>query len=558
VLRIPDRTPAAQAPSAPLLPAQAIFRQKAWLPWWLAIVLPLLLLLALMLLLLLPKSVEVPDLVGAKTAFDAEKQLVAAELVLGDRQERPSSKAKPGTVIDQSPAAGEAAKKGSPVSIEVAVSKNDTVVPKLAGRTLLQADKALRRRKLTKGALSVQPTDPKLEIASTIPPAGETVKQGTPIDIFFVVAKAPGDEPGGGGGAGAGAGGGAGAKDVAVPEIDPPEQRGYGDVLAKAGLVPGEPERRISDKPRGTVIATDPAVGTKVAKGATVKMIVSAGFPRVAYDDDKNVLLASGATGQRIPPAIAKTTGREKDPTWSADGGSVVYTADERLMSADMIRRDRAPSALRPADEKYADPSFAPIATRSVLAVSRVTDSDRDLCVGRVKLDEFKPQCIGDDSFEIGFAHWSPDGKTILAGATSTKGPGIVRYTSKRAFSARASDWGKGEFVTRRAPGKGVIDAAISPDGKRLAAIANIDTPVPQLYLTTPDDLRLEKAKPVQVSACKVMWLDSRFLALVKLGETCAQEIGEIVRIDVDDPAKTSPLATAGDDPTFEPLSAGG
>ena len=77
-LRMPGQTPAPQAPSAPLLPAQAIFRQKAWLPWWLAIVLPLLLLLGLMLLLLLPKSVEVPDLKGAKTAFDAQKQLIAA------------------------------------------------------------------------------------------------------------------------------------------------------------------------------------------------------------------------------------------------------------------------------------------------------------------------------------------------------------------------------------------------------------------------------------------------------------------------------------------------
>jgi len=556
-LRMPGQAPAPQVPSVPLLPTQAIFRQKAWLPWWLAIVLPLLLLLGLMLLLLLPKSVEVPDLKGAKTAFDAEKQLIAADLVLGRSQERPSTDAKPGTVIDQSPAAGESAKKGSPVSIEVAVSNKDTLVPKLAGQTLLQADKTLRRRKLTKGALSVQPPDPKLKIASTIPAAGETVKEGTPIDIFFVKAEPPEDKPGGpddSGGPGKPE-----AKDIAVPEIDPPDQRGYGDVLGKAGLVPGEPERRISEKPIGTVIATDPAVGTKVAKGATVKMIVSAGFPRVAFDDDKNVLLASGLTGQRISPAIAKTAATEKDPTWSADGGSVVYTANGRLMSADMIQRGRAPSPLRPADEKYADPSFAPITTRSLLAVSRVNaGGDRDLCVGRVRVDSFTPQCIADDRSSIAFAHWSPGGKQILAFAVQSDGKrfGIVQYTSKRPFSALKSDWRGGGFVTPRGEGKGVWDAAISPDGKRLAAVSNLDTGVPQLYLTTPDDISLRKTKALPIPACKVQWIDSENLAFVKLGNDCLQNDGEIVRINVNDLTKTIPVGAPGDNPAFQPLAA--
>jgi Tol biopolymer transport system component len=251
----------------------------------------------------------------------------------------------------------------------------------------------------------------------------------------------------------------------------------------------------------------------------------------------------------------------EKDATWAADGASIVYTAAGRLMSADMVDRDRAARQLRPAAEQYSDPSFAPIATRSVLAVSRVNGNDRDLCVGRVKLDGFTAQCIGDDRFTTGFAHWSPDGKTILVPATrnSDKSFGIVRYKSKRAFSARKEDWGKGRFVTPLTPGKGVRDATVSPDGKRLAAIANIATQVPQLYLTTPDDLQLRKTKPL-VAACKVVWIDSQILALVKFGEDCNTDAntGEIFSINVADPTKISPLAPLGDNPTFEPLSAGG
>jgi beta-lactam-binding protein with PASTA domain len=562
-LRQPGHAAAPAVSNAPLLPTQAIFRQKGWLPWWLAIVVPLVALLALALFLLLPTNVEVPDVRGSETVFAAEKKLIAAGLQVKEKENRPSEE-KPGTVLDQSPGPGESVRKGSPVSLEVAVGTGDKIVPKLAGLTLAEADKRLRARGLQKGALSVQPPDPKLKIASTIPAAGDSVKEGTAIDIFYPdpkAAKAAGkgkDAAGAGAAAGAAAGGGAGAKDIEIPEIEPTDQQGYGAVLAEAGLVPGKPERRIDGAQRGTVIGTDPAVGTKVAKGATVTMLVSAGFPRVAFDDNANILLASGEDGKRITPAIAKSSAAEKDPSWSADGKSVVYTAGGQLVSADMRRRTRTPTPLRPVTEKYADPSFAPIATRSVLAVSSVNGKDRDLCVGRVKGDAYKPQCIVDDSFSIGFAHWLPDGKTILAFATSAKGSGIVQYTSKRAFSTQKADWGKGEFVTGRDANKGVADVALSPDGKRLAAIANFDTPAFQLYLTTPDDIQLQKTKPLQVPACKVVWLDSQILALVKLGDTCEQGVGEIVRIKVDEPTKPTTIATAGDNPTFEPLSAGG
>ena len=551
-LRMPNAGPA--TPAAPLLPAQAVFRQKAWLPWWLAIVAPLVLTFGLMLFLLLPKNVDVPSVVGSATVFEAERKLDAAGLDVKGTTNRVTSDAKPGAVLAQSPGPGDSIEKGSGVTLEVAVSNGATAVPDLAGLTLPEADRALRAKGLQKGTLSVSPPDPGLKIASTIPAAGDRVKRGTPIDIFY---PNPDAAAAGGGGAGAAAGG----EQVAVPEVGGADQQAYAATLSKAGFVPGDPELRISDKPKGTVIGTEPPAGSKAAKGAKVSMLVAAAFPRMAYDANGNIALADTGSGDRVSPAVAKQPGiLEKDPTWAPGNQSIVYTAGGRLFSVappGKAGRGKA-RALRPASEQYADPSFAPLAAGRILAVSRVNpDGDRDLCLGAAE-GAFKPHCIAEAGFTIGFAHWSPDGKTILAPAQSAKGPGILRYTSKRPFSTRPSDWGKGEFVTRRSPGKGVIDAAISPNGKRLAAIARLDTEVAQLYLTTPDDLGLEQAKAVEIGACKVAWLDSWTLALVQLGDDCGQTTGEILRVDADKPADGVAIATAGDNPAFEPLSAGG
>jgi beta-lactam-binding protein with PASTA domain len=556
-LKQADRA-AAPATPPPLLPTQAIFRQKAWLPWWLSIVVPLLALLGLLLFLLLPKQVTVPDVVGSEGVFAAQEKLTQAGLVVGSREEKTSKDDKPGTVLAQSPAAGTDVEKGSPVSLELAVSGTEKTVPKLKGLTLAEADKKLVAEDLTRGTIFPNPPDLKAKITSTLPEAGTVVKGGSPVDIFLADKKAkPGGGAAGGGAAGGGAGGAGG--EIAVPEIKPTDLQGYGTTLAKAKLVPGATERQISDAPSGTVFATDPAVGTKVKEGTKIKLLISAGFPLMAFDAGGNVLLMHAGTGKRITPAIAKTAAAEKDPTWSADRTRVVYTAANQLMAADPDHRERKPIVLGSQDAQFADPSFAPTPDRALLAVSRFNGKDRDLCVGVVKVDGFTPSCMTDPGFATGFAQWAPDGRSILVPALSDKGTGIVRYTSKVPFSAKSADWGKGAFVTARTPDRFVRDMAISPDGKQVAAAANIDGGAFVLYLTKPGDLGLKKATKLDVPACKVIWLDSRTLAVVKLGSSCGDRTGEIVRLSVDKP--TDPPVTItpdGDNPTFRPLAAEG
>ena len=112
----------APAITGPLLPSQAVFRQKPWLPWWVAIVIPLLALLALLLFLFLPKNVKVPDVVGKASAFDAEQVITEAKLRMAPQvKEKVDPKAKPGSIIEQTPPAGETAEEDSEVAILIAV-----------------------------------------------------------------------------------------------------------------------------------------------------------------------------------------------------------------------------------------------------------------------------------------------------------------------------------------------------------------------------------------------------------------------------------------------------
>jgi beta-lactam-binding protein with PASTA domain len=541
----------AVAPAAPLLPNQIAYRQKPWLPWWLAIVVPLLAVVLIGLLLSQPKTTKVPSVIGAKSVFEAQKKLEAAGLTLNPAtQQKPSTEVAPGAVLGQTPAAGESVTKGAPVAVLVAVGTGSVKVPSIVGQKLGDADASLRKVGLAVGKSSVTPPDLKAAIKSQIPAAGEVVKVGSPVDIYYALPKkAKGKQKQ------------AKKGPVTLPAITSKDPSVVATALAAAGAVPATVSQ-FSDAKPGEVIGTDPAPGAKLAQGASVKVLVSAGFPQLAYDNGTDVLLADGASGKKLAP-IAKTAGREKDPTWSADGTHVAYTVDNQLMLVDTTKAGSPPTPMNQDGVKYADPSFAPTPEAQVLAATRLNNGNRqdtDLCVGQITSDGWQPSCISDPKSNPGMAHWAPDGKSILVAASSNRGFGIVRYTSSVPFSPRQDDWGAGRFITPRDPAgqKGVIDEAISPDGKHVAAVANLDSPDFRLYLTVPGDLRLTKAKALPVQACKIAWrADSQEIVIVQAGAACGEDTGQLSRIDLADPTTAKALSADGDNPAFQPLVVG-
>ncbi len=578
------KMPGGQAPpeveAKPLLPTQAVFRQKAWLPWWLAIVVPLLILLLILLYLLWPKPVErvaVPKLVGEQTS-EAENKLDDLKLVLGSRGTK-ANDSKVGVILSQHPKPGTKRDVGSKVNIVVGTGTGTVLVPDLAGQTLAPATEKLIEVKLTRGAVTPADTGLTAKITHTIPEAGASVKEGQPVDIYYVKpAATPGSKPGGGkpgeeGGAGGGGGGGAAAGGpVTIPKIDPKDQQGYGKVLGDLGLAP-DPAPAVNDAPIGTVFATVPAVGTTVDPGTTVRMLVSAGYPSMVFDNDDNVKRVTGGGG--VMAAIAKSDAEEKDPTWAPDRLHVVYTSDGQLTVANVrdIDQDRAkdPVTLTSGDTKYRDPLFAPTGTDKaapvpgdpVLVFARRGAKDDDLCFARLKLNgEFNPRCITDDKVTIGTPRWMPGGKQILVPASEDGRAtwGVLLYESEKPYSADAGEWEKKGFADE--PGKKyTIDLAMSPDGKWLAAASNLHGNRFALYLTTEpfDNIKLANVDPQPINACKVTWIDNTHLAIVKFGPDCSQTTGtgEIARLSVDKPKKQTTIVDSGDNPSFRPLPGG-
>lgn len=553
---------AAAAPAGPLLPTQGVLRQRAWLPWWLIPVLGLLAALAVLLYLLLPKNVTVPDVVGAKSTFDAEKVLVDKDLKAADQTKpKVTNDADPGTVIGQVPAAGEKAEKGSAVTLQVAVGSGEATVPNIVGKTATEADQVLRKRKLTLGQASPQPLDPAKKISSQIPPANQVVKEGTPVNIFFPEAgNGTGGDNGNGGGGGPSSGGGGG--DVTIPAINGASSQDFAQTISDLKLVP-EAKTVFDASKAGTLFATEPAAGETVKQGTKVALLVSGGFPAVVYDDDRDILRVNGANGDKLSP-VSKGPGLEKDPTVSPDGTRVAFTRDGKVFLADLSKPNSTPKALTSGDDHYADLAWAPTTDADVLAMDKATGTDTDLCFGAIEGGQMTPQCLTEPDVRIGSAiHWATNGRSIFA--TGGKNPntgefGVVRWRATTPFSSDPGDWGPGRFVSNTdTPNEGTREAVLSPDGKTLAVVALKGRGQFELYLTKPGNFDVTNAKSTGIAACKVAWQpDSRGLVIVQLGATCeGQGTGPLVHVPLDDPQKQANLKVQGDNPAFQPLPGG-
>src|SRR5262249_38064553 len=160
-----------------------------------------------------------------------------------------------------------------------------------------------------------------------------------------------------------------------------------------------------------------------------------------------------------------------------------------------------------------------------------------DLCLATITKAPFAPKCFTEPGFAIIRAiHWAPDGKSIIAtgvkgGLAAKEAFGIVRWQVKPgnpAFSPAPTDATSGHFESNvGGAGKGAVDCAISPDGKKLAIVSNEGASFFRLWIGDANDFHLTKATATPVRACKVTWRgDGQELLVIQSDALCQEEVG--------------------------------
>jgi beta-lactam-binding protein with PASTA domain len=564
-----DVTPSVPGSDVPVPAQSAVYRQKPWIPKWVPLVIPILAVAAAAVFLLLPKTTTVPDLKGMKV-FAAQKLLESKGLTLGEKEPGKQTD-KPeliGTIQDQSKAAGSKVKKGSTISVKYLVGSEQVTVPELKGMSLNKAREALDPLKLQVGNKTPEPSDPNTsEIVSQSPAAGQKVAQGALVDLFFKATKETAGQTTTGGQKKPGDGKPLPGS-IKVPTI-------AGGLAASAiaakltglGLVV-RPSPAISELKRGAFVGLDPPPGTPVSKGTPVQMLVSAGFPQVAFDDGKDVKLMNGANGKQVKP-LTKSEDVEDEPSWQPPGGKIVAyrrtpANDPHAGSIWIVNSNKGPSSAQQltsgADDRR--PVFSPDGKVITFIRGPAGGGDNDLCF----LPLATPQnvsCLQDATIWVDRPSWSPDGKSILTLAkTSTDGNAeLALFTSSKANATSATKWSWHGIITdkvrgQRQPGN-VPSAAWSPDGTRVALVTDWGSRFFSVFIAPVKSGALGVATPLtpRVKACQVAWRsDSKELAIMR-ADDCNNATGDVLRVNPDKPSEQVPLRNldAGN-PAWQPF----
>jgi beta-lactam-binding protein with PASTA domain len=552
---------------APVARRDVVFVQTRLLAFWSVLLAAAVVAAAAFGLTLLPERTTVPRVEGGADVAAAQDALAAAGLTVDPRvRGRTVTGAVAGTILDQIPDPGARAGRGDRVALLVAVSPRRAVVPDVEGLALVRAVALVRAAGLSAGSVLPTGAPPGAIVASQLPAAGRRVAAGTPATLFAGAAiAAAGGKPAAGAGRGAGVQAPRSALAAGTGATVPPREgeraAEYAQTVAAAGLTP-KLIRAVSPQPPGTLVGVRPAPGTALAPSASVRLVVAAGMPRLAFDTGAGALRLFDPRGDRTVREAAPPEGRATEPAWTADGRRVLYRVGRRLLLASATSAS-AGRVVYDGQSRFAAATIAPTLATGVVAMVRRSGADGDLCFALLGGGDLRPRCARDPRWDLGRAiSWRSDGRELLVFGVRRGRPGtfgILRYRSTRAFSADPRDW-RGAIATdtsRR--GRGVIAAAYSPSGRNVGLITNVGIERFQVLVAPAGELRDPRARPLPVRACELAWRpDGHELAVVQSDDACSRPLGQLVRVRLSRPRQTVTVAGGGRHPAYQPLTYAG
>ncbi len=251
-------------------PAAQPQKRKIW-PYLVGAVVVLALLAAFAAWWAAGNTVDTPKLSGL-TLVQATASLTDAELVLGEVTYKPDPPqgTKLGTVIAQTPEAGERVRKDSAVAVTIAGQKQ-VEVPNVVGQEESAATKTLQQAGFDVGEVtrSASDTVPAGTVVSQSPAAGGTQPEGTGVALS--VSTGPPQ-----------------AQVSDVPDVVGQSQSAATLALETAGFKAEVTQTYSASVPSGNVISQSPAAGSTFQQGGTVTLTVSQGA--LPYSQVPNVV----------------------------------------------------------------------------------------------------------------------------------------------------------------------------------------------------------------------------------------------------------------------------
>ena len=427
-------------------------------------------------------------------------------------------------------------------------------MPDLGGLKVAKADQQLAEVGLKLGKQNPRP-NPNRPIVNQVPSAGEKRPTGTAVEVFL---KRPKPEP---------------------SEPTPEAERRQPCRRRAARQRPRRPRRcrppacsrgrcsRSTSRRPARSSARCPPPASEAPSDGRVRVVVSAGFPRLAYEGGPELVTADGAEGRAVTAVLPREIVGTK-PSWIPDGRAVVARTERRAghrehqqpgaahgrleLEPRRRRPRRAVGRRRPDGPRPGLRQPRPRARRSRLLQQPVRNRRR---AGRRAGASTAGGSASSPGCRTAARCWPPPSRsTARTGASGSSGCRPTRRSPPTPATGAAAR----SLRTPAQPRRGVAAVAVDPSGRRLALVSSHATSRFQIALTTPDDLALENAKVLPLQGCDVEWRpDGAELAVVQSDNGCRNIRSRIVRVAPASPRELTTVVLRGRDPAWQPIELG-